>query len=237
MYSGTGFYSLAEASRLVRVPSRSITRWLYGYPYVIKKKGEKQQHFSSPLWSPEYSSDAFAEKVIGFRDLLELRIVRQFVENGLPLLVVRRCLDTARDVYGDEYPMTTHRFATDGSTLFMQVMRQGVIQEMLDLRKRQLVFSDIFKPSLFSGIEYEGESARRWYPEGNKRRNIVLDPKQQFGKPIVAEIGVPTEALYSNYQVEGADNAALSVVARIFDMPLQKVQAAVQFEKHLRLAA
>ncbi|MBK6999953.1 MAG: DUF433 domain-containing protein [Rhodoferax sp.] len=237
MYSGTGFYSLAEAARLVRVPTKAITRWLYGYSYTtIDKDHEKQQHFSAPLWKTEYATDAFADKVIGFRDLLELRVVREFVGHGLPLLVVRRCLETARQVYGD-YPMTTHKFCTDGKTVFMRVMRDGLEKELLDLRKRQLVFSDIIKPSLYSGIEYEGDTARRWYPEGKSRRNIVLDPLQQFGKPVVAEIGVPTEALFSNFKVEGADQAALNIVARIFDIPVRKVQAAVQFEEQLRLAA
>lgn len=237
MYSGTGFYSLAEASRLVRVPAKSITRWLYGYSYTTTDKNhDKQQRFSAPLWETEYAADSFADKVIGFRDLLELRVVREFVGHGVPLLVVRRCLETARQVYGD-YPMTTHKFCTDGKTVFMSVMRDGLESELLDLRKRQLVFSDIIKPSLYSGIEYDGDTARRWYPEGKNRRNIVLDPKQQFGKPVVVDVGVPTEALFSNYKVEGGDQAALSIVARIFDLPVRRVQAAVQFEEQLRQAA
>lgn len=237
MYAGTGFYSLAQASRLVRVPARSIARWLYGYHYTkADKTQDKQQHFSEPLWRTEYAADALADKVIGFKDLLELRIVRAFVGHGLPLLVVRRCLETAREVYGD-YPMTTHKFCTDGQTLFMQVMRDGTEKEMLDLRKRQLVFSHIIKPALYSGIEYEGAVARRWYPEGRNRRNIVLDPQQQFGAPVVAENGVPTDALFSHYKVEGGDQAALHIVARIFEMPVRKVQAAVHFEEQLRQAA
>lgn len=237
MYSGTGFYSLAEAARLVRVPARSITRWLYGYAYTTTDKSqEKQKHFSAPLWKTEYSSESFADRVIGFRDLLELRVVREFVGHGVPLSVVRRCLETAKDVYGD-YPMTTHKFRTDGKTVFMQVMRDGTEKELLDLRRRQLVFSDFIKPSLYSGIEYEGDAARRWFPEGKNRRNIVLDPQQQFGAPVVTDIGVPTEALFSNYKVEGGDQAALSIVARIFDIPVRKVQAAVHFEEQLRQAA
>lgn len=237
MYSGTGFYSLAEASRLVRVPARSIARWLYGYNYTTADKGhEKQQHFCAPLWETEYASESFPDKVIGFRDLLELRIVREFVGHGLPIVVVRRCLETAREVYGD-YPMTTHKFCTDGKTVFMRVMRDGAEKELLDLRKRQLVFSDIIKQSLYSGIEYDGDTALRWYPEGKNRRNIVLDPQQQFGKPVVADIGVPTAALFSNYKVEGGDQAALNIVARIFEMPVRKVQAAVQFEEQLLQAA
>ena len=237
VYSGTGFYSLAEASRLVRVPARTITRWLYGYAYTTTDKGhEKQKHFCEPLWKTEYSADSFADRVIGFRDLLELRIVREFVGHGLPLSVIRRCLEIAKAVYGD-YPLTTHKFCTDGERVFLSVMRDGIEKELVDLLKRQLVFSAIIKPSLYRGIEYEGDAARRWYPEDKNRRNIVLDPQQQFGKPVVADIGVPTEALFSNYKVEGGDQTALNIVARVFDVPVRKVQAAVRFEEQLRQAA
>jgi len=237
MYAGTGCYSLADAARLIRAPARSVRRWVCGYDYSVTKNNARQDHHSEPLWQTEYPDDAFDEKVLGFRDLLELRVVREFVNHGVPLLIVRRCLETAQQIYGDPYPMTTHRFATDGKTVFVQVVKGGVEKELLDLRKRQIVFSDIIKPSLFSGIEYQGDFARRWYPEGRNRRNIVVDPQQQFGKPIVDGVGVPTEALYSNFVAEGGDRAAIGVVAKIFEMPVGKVEAAVHFEENLRLAA
>ncbi|MBP7564684.1 MAG: DUF433 domain-containing protein [Burkholderiaceae bacterium] len=237
MYSGAGIYTLSQAARLIHAPAQTISRWIFGYTYSKLVDGERQHHFSDSLWQPEYELGEFSEKVLGFRDLLELRVVREFVNHGVPLLVVRRCLEAAKAMYDTPYPMTAHRFATDGRTIFLQVLSEGEDREMVDLRQRQLVFGDIIKPSLYRGIEYEDGYARRWYPEAGRRKNIVLDPSQQFGTPIVADGGVPTEAIFSNYCAEGGDKAAIGVVARIFDLQVKAVEAAVSFESKLRLAA
>jgi uncharacterized protein (DUF433 family) len=58
----------------------------------------------------------------------------------------------------------------------------------------------------------------------------VLDPEVQFGAPIVAEAGIPTDTLYASFLAEGRDQVA---VARIFDVPAKLVAAAVQFEEKL----
>lgn len=237
MYMGTGIYTLADAARLIRVPSRSIGRWLYGYDYSHQVQDVRHAYHSQPLWNPQYVAHDVGERVLGFRDLLELRVVREFVAHGVPLLVVRRCMETAKNMFGVDYPFTAHRFATDGRTVFADVLRDGTEKEMVDLHKKQLVFREIIKPSLYAGIEYEGRYARRWYPEGGRNRSIVIDPQQQFGKPIVAGDSVPTEALFSNYVAEGGDKAAIDAVAKIFELPVKKVEAAIRFEKNLRQTA
>lgn len=237
MYGGTGIYSLNEASRLTRVPGRSIGRWLFGYSYKKAVDGERRTYSSTPLWRSELHEEVPGQRVIGFRDLLEIRVVAEFVAHGVPLLVVRRCLETASEVFGTDYPFTTHRFATDGKTVFGQVLREGLEREMVDLRNRQLVFSHIIKPSLYGGIEYEGDVARRWYPRGAKRRDIVLDPHQQFGKPMLTDTGVPTEAVYAGYVAEGETETAIERTAAMFELSRRQVISAVRFEESLASAA
>jgi uncharacterized protein (DUF433 family) len=233
MQIGHGIYTLAEAARLIHGDRKAIKRWLFGYDYSHRDAeghGRRQYH-SDPLWTPEYSDEHFGEKVIGFRDLLEIRIVREFVEHGVPLLVVRRCLEIARREFGvGDYAFSTRRFCTDGKTIFHEVLRGSDEPEMLDLRSRQYVIRDIIKPSLYAGIEYEGDVARRWYPEGKRRKQVVIDPAVQFGKPIIEEAGVPTETLYATYLAEGRDEQA---AARIFEVHPRHVKAAVQFEEQL----
>jgi uncharacterized protein (DUF433 family) len=234
MYLGTGIYTLAEAARLARAPVAYINRWLYGYEQTKEFKGVSRTYKSSPLWEPEYQPDFLGEKVIGFQDLLELRVVREFVSHGVPLLVIRRCLDTAKDIFKTNHPFTTNRFATDGKTIFADIVRDGQEQEMVDLRGKQLVFREIIKPSLYAGIEYEGKFARRWFPGGGKQKQVVIDPEMQFGKPLLTEEGISTEAIYANFKVEGGDKAAVGLVAKIFEIHPRKVEAAIRFEDDLR---
>lgn len=234
---GVGLYTLADAARLLHVKSRDVRRWMFGYDFTSSNKdGERHRHHSNPLWIPQYAGDPDLNgQVIGFRDLLELRIVREFVHHGVPLVVIRRCLEAASKLFESSYPFTAHRFLTDGRTVFHQAVQEGAERDLLDLRTLQFAFKEVIKPSLYAGIEYEGELARRWYPEP-KRKAVVVDPAIQFGKPTLTESSVSTEALYLSYQAEGGDASALQTVAAIYELPVKAVKEAVRFETSLAAA-
>lgn len=233
---GLGMYTLADAARLIHGDRRAIKRWLYGYDYSSRKGEDRVCRHSDPLWTPQYQADEFHEKVIGFQDLLEIRVVREFVLRGVPLLVVRRCLSAAAAMFDAEYPFTTRRFVTDGETIYQEALRAGSADEeaeVLDLRTRQYAFREIIKDSLYTGIEYDGGFAKRWYPEPRSRA-VVVDPTLQFGQPVVEESGIPTASLYASYLAEGKSKA---VVARLFEIPPKQVESAVRFEEKLLQAA
>lgn len=235
--AGLGVYTLPDAARLVRADAGTIKRWLFGYDYVKSDGDARRRYHSNPLWQPQYARGELGENTIGFQDLMELRIVREFVARGVPLIVVRYCLAAARDIFGGEYPLTKQRFLTDGETIFHEALDVASTTDdgpaLLDLRKRQHVFRTIVKDSLYAGIEYEGDVARRWYPEG-KRHSVVVDPAVQFGHPAIEQSGVPTAALYAAWLVEGKKRSA---VAKLYEVDARHVDAAVRFEEKLRVAA
>jgi uncharacterized protein (DUF433 family) len=231
---GLGMYTLSEASRLIGADTRAISRWLYGYDYSSGSGSKHIRKHSDPLWSPQYATNEFGEKIIGFHDLLELRIVREFIRRGVSLQVIRHCLYTARQIFDVEYPFTSRRFATDGETIFLAAVRQGGKEaEMLNLRTRQYAFREIIKDSLYAGIEYAGDFASRWYPMA-RSKVVVVNPAIDFGHPIVEESGIPTASLYATYLAEERNK---SVVAQIFEISAKHVAAAVRFEEKLRIAA
>lgn len=233
MYSGTGIYTLAEAQRLINVPSRKIHRWLYGYKLPKKSGEEDARGFSDPLWSPQYAKTDYDAEAIGFQDLLEVRFVAAFVEHGVSLRVVRSCMETARELFGVEYPMTSGSFKTDGKTIFAEAVEKAVKEgALLDLKSRQYAFKDIISASLYAGIEYDGSRATKWYPQG-RRQHIVLDPTRQFGSPIVDEVGVPTSVLFASYLAEGQNARAVAQTARAYEVPAKFVEAAIKFEQGL----
>jgi uncharacterized protein (DUF433 family) len=237
MYQGTGIYTLPEAARLIRVPVQKMHRWLYGYTYSKKAKGETSRAYSEPLWAPQLSKDDFDAEVIGFRDLLEVRFVAAFVAHGVPLTIIRRCLETARQLFDVDYPMSSGAFKTDGKTIFAEAVEQSRREgKLLDLKTRQFAFRDIIGPSLYAGIEYAGHQAVKWFPQGS-RSPIVLDPARQFGSPIIDASGVPTSVLFASYLAEGANAQAASRTARAYDVPVRVVDAAVRFEENLKRAA
>lgn len=223
---GTGIYPLHQAARLVGAEPRAVRRWLKGYGR--KYKGERVR--SEPLWHTQFEGEGLPGEVIGFRDLLELRMVAAFVRHGVELKVIRATVDAASTDFGTSYPLTNQRFLTDGRRIFLDAIEKASGEpRMIDVLKKQFVFADIIKPSLYAGIEYGDEGALRWFPNP-RRKTIVLDPRLQFGTPVIAEAGIATDTIHASYLAEDRDAA---MVARIFDVTPKLVMAAVDFEQRL----
>ena len=236
---GLGVYTLPEAARLIHAEPRLVRRWLKGYRHTHPGvEGQRTTSFSPPLWATQYAGDPdFGVEAIGFLDLLELRVVKSFVDAGVALQVVRRCLERARSMFGTSHPLTSAQFRTDGRTIYLQSLREAESEDLLDLKSSQYAFKAVIKPSLFAGIDYDDDGqARRWFPAEHHSKLIVIDPERQFGKPMLTESAVPTRALYASYKAEGGDKAAAAMVARLFELPVKEVQAAVKFEADLQAA-
>lgn len=223
---GTGIYPISQAAKLVGAEPRALRRWLRGYNRKYRGKYVRSQ----PLWPTQLRDQDVPDEVIGFRDLLEARLVAAFVKHGVSLKVIRATIDAASHHFGTDYPLTQQAFLTDGKRIFLDAIEANTGEEkIIDVVRKQYVFSDIIKPSLYAGIEYDEDGATRWFPLENKK-TIVLDPERQFGTPIVADSGIPTDTIYASYLAEERD---VPLVARIFNISSHSVSDAVEFEERL----
>lgn len=221
----TGIYSLGQAARLIGAETRSVRRWMRGHRW---KRGESHR-YTAPLWKTQLADADFEVPAIGFRDLMELRLVRAFTDAGVSLQVVKATIEAARESWHIDYPLTARRFLTDGKKIFESAVDEAGEETLTDVRARQVVFTHVIKPSLYAGIEYDGNVARLWTPPGSK--GVALDPSRQFGTPIVIGPSIPTDTLFDAFVAEGRDRRA---VARQFDIEVKHVDAAVRFEEKLR---
>ena len=236
---GIGYYTVPEAARLIRVPSLSIRRWLSGYTYATRD-GERRT--VPPLWTPQIP--AFEKQIeLGFRDLIELRFVAAFLDAGLGIQTIRRCLDHARAHVDDERPFSTRRFRTDGKTIFFEFAERAISAEsdtsdlpredrqtLIDLKNRQFAFRDVIAQT-FKDLDLDDDVVARWRPFRGKD-TIVIDPQRAFGQPIATSSGVPTARLASALKAEGYAQR----VALLYDVPVRVVRDAEKFENELAAA-
>lgn len=222
---GIGYYTVPEAARLIRMPARSINRWLGGYAY---RSGGKPRRMP-PLWTPELPANDDGLE-LGFRDLIELRFIQAFVRENVDLRVIRACLEGAREAVDDPRPFSTRRFKTDGRTIFLESLKADGASEMLDLKRGQYVIKAVLEQT-FRDLDLDGEVVSRWRPYQGKD-TIVIDPKRAFGQPIAAEAGVPTVALADAVKAEGS----IERVARLYEVPVAVVRDAMRFEESLHAA-
>lgn len=211
---GKGFYSASDTARLLKTSPRRIRRWLGGYSY--REAGELRS--VPPLWKPDLSqSEGHVE--LSFRDLIELRFVKAFIDAGVHLKAVRNCLDYARDCVSSDRPFSSSRFRTDGRTIFLESLERSGEPKLLDLKKRQYTFKRIIENS-FKDLDIEDDTVARWRPFQGKR-SIVIDPTRAFGQPIAANYGVPTIALadaLAGSDQDGRDHVAVRRLVDALDL-------------------
>lgn len=225
---GVGVYTPAEAGRLLHIPSSKISRWLRGHRINGK--------LYEPLWTPEINLND-DRVLIGFRDLMEVRVVDAFIKVGLSAVRIRSAIQIARDALGREHPLSTNKFRTDGREIFLHVIENdesgGQRERLLNLFKRQYEFKGIIDPILKTVDYAEDGNPLLWWP-GGRRQNIVVDPARSFGQPIDAESSVPTAVLAAAADLDGIQGAASA-----YAVSEASVRRAIEFEStmELRLAA
>jgi uncharacterized protein (DUF433 family) len=223
---GLGLYTPAEAGRLLHIPSMKIVRWLRGH-----RIGEREY---APLWTSQVDLND-GRIYLGFRDLMETRIADKFIDYGVSPQRVRSAIQLARGFIGEDRPLSTDRFRTDGRDIFLRVVEKNEHGEererLLNLFRRQYEFKQIIEP-LLRTIDFDEKGApSQWWPMG-RRGNVLVDPSRAFGQPIDSVTSVPTAILAAAGRQEGIENAA-----RAFDVPQTSVRRAIEFEAALERRA
>jgi uncharacterized protein (DUF433 family) len=224
-YLGIGLYTVPEAARLIGARPGTLHRWLDGYTWHYRGDARR----SGPLFRRDYE-ELVAEGLLTFADLIELKLIAMFKEEGFSLQLIREIAHKAADEFQVSHPFAIQGFHTDGTRIIMQFRdlrkmgkQGGLFREMPG---HQLVFGEIAK-QFFRKLDYTNDHlAAQYWPLG-KTRGVVLDPQRCLGKPIIAKSGVPTWALYS--MATGASSTA--DVAKWYGVSERAVERAVEFER------
>jgi len=219
---GAGLYSVAEASRLTRVPAATFRRWVFGYART-RTAGRVEY---KPISQPEIGR-IDGQYVVGFHDLLEARVVQAFRQAGVSWHVIRLA---AQNVQGNKklsHPFLSRHFRTDGRTIFLETAEALGKPELLDLARNQHAFHSVIAPSLFKQIEFDdNDEAILWYPLWPKK-TVIIDPQRSFGRPLVANI--PADTLAATAHAENSVEAA----ARWYNITPDRVRDAIAWQDRL----
>ena len=219
----SGIYTVPEASRLAHVSGGRIRRWLRGYEFQTKSG----RHRSPVVWAGQLDPIDHS-LALGFLDLIEVRCIDALRTAGVSWKTLRRAHTRSRELFRHDHPFSTNRFATDGHSIFMEFRDEENRTSLWDLAEVQRVFDRIIIPFL-KNLEFENDQTPvRWWPLG-QNRGVALDPKRNFGHPIVFETGVPTLTLARSVKA----HQSIQEVARWFEISPKAVKEAVEFEQQL----
>ncbi|SDP37495.1 hypothetical protein SAMN05428967_1820 [Phyllobacterium sp. YR620] len=219
---GVGVYTPAEAGRLLHVRPSKISRWLRGH--------RVQGKVYEPLWTPDINLGD--ERVfLGFRDLMEVRVADAFIRAGVSAIRVRSTIVAAREMIGQDHPLSSDRFRTDGREIFLHIIEtdeEGQQRErLLNLFRKQYEFKGILDPILKTVDFGDDGNPLLWWP-GGRKLNVVVDPARSFGQPIDAASSVPTAVLAAAAIQEGIEGAA-----QAYEVSEASIRRSVEFENSM----
>lgn len=223
----TPVYRVTDAARYLGIPVVTLRSWLKGRSYSTKNG---QQAFEPLIQRPDSTLPQ-----LSFTNLVEAHILRIIREtHQVKLYKVRNALDYMSQQFGTAHPLVMRRFQTDGVDLFV-----GQMDRLVNVsRSGQLAMRETLK-NLLTRIEWNPDGfAIRFFPviewgaKSESDKIIFLDPTIRFGKPVIAERGVPTSAIVD--LIDAGDS--IDDVADEFDCTPEQVKAAIQFEAQNRAA-
>lgn len=214
-YIGIGLYTFPEVARLFGQNPRKLRRWASDYT-------ERRAIFG--LARP----DLVQEGAVSFLDMIQLYMVASFRSAGLKMSAVRTIARRVAERTNSNHPFAIHRFFTDGATIIAELRNESEDERIYeDMLRGQMVMGETAQQFL-RNVEYADELARMYWPLG-REAGIVLDPKRNFGQPIIASSGVPTYPIYRTHMA--GDSA--EKIAYAYHVDVSAVHAAIEFEQRL----
>src|SRR3546814_20810998 len=116
---GVGAYAPTEAANLLHMQAVTLRRWLCGYDYD-REDGVHQQ---PPVWRAQYDADQDG-LLLGFRDLVEARIVHALRKTRIGLPTIRLCIYRAQEMLGEDHPFSTKAFKSAGKRIFLEITKE-----------------------------------------------------------------------------------------------------------------
>ena len=215
---GLGIYTLQEAALYSSVSSRKLSRWLYG---------------TSTL-SPAIKSQLYEQRLVSFLDLIQSKAIAKARSLGLSMQRIRQAIDIVKREYQIEFPLA-HQYALVefGSELHIQDHLTDKITQLTGGQKHQILMPKIVN-QFIQNLEFNTQDlAEKYIPFENNGIKIILNPKVQFGQPIVGNTGYRADILHKAYLAENSFRAA----ADEFAVEIEDIKTAVLYMDSLKDAA
>jgi uncharacterized protein (DUF433 family) len=207
-------YDMPQVDRLLALKPGTARRWIDGYERAGKR------------YPPVIRLEHTGSDIVTWGEFVETRFLAEYREKGIPLVRMRPAIEQLRKEYDTKYPLASIRPFTSGKELVYHIQKQVDLERplyLVVLRNNQLLLAPAAGHFMESvSADDEGDITRlRPLPSVEQ---VVIDPLRQFGDPVVRS--VPTSIIAE--QVRAGDR--LEMIAELYELPLQDVEAAVRYE-------
>jgi uncharacterized protein (DUF433 family) len=160
-----------------------------------------------------------------FSDLVSLFVVRELRRHGVRPAKIRRAEEYLRARWNTDRPFVSDRIKTDGHEVYANDELAAAKPEQIEAASLggQHAMLEPIRDHLRT-VRYDHGSASQWVPV----THVIVDPRVQFGDPVIRGTRVPTAEVATAATTVGAKQAAV-----VYDVAPEAVKSAVRFEERL----
>jgi uncharacterized protein (DUF433 family) len=219
-------YTIPEAAEYLGLQSATLHTWFYGRYYSTKNEGKK-------FWRNVITPANEDLQLLSFYNLAEAHILAATrYRHNVPFPAVRGAIANVvtRFPQASVHPLLSHDFYTDGKNLFVKT-----IEETVDVSREQLSLKLIMDMFLDRVVRDEDDNPFKIFPiiPGVQQNFISMTFKVSSSRPVIDGTGVQVAV------IEGRHRAGESPadIAEDFDIPIEKIQAAIDYAEWKEKAA
>lgn len=214
-------YSISEAASYLDMPVATLRSWVLGRNYETST-GSKFFHPLIDLASKKHRSLSFYNLIEAFT----LNSMRR-TDHRISMPNIRTALNYVKRRLGEQRPLLTERFLTDGVDLFLDKYGELVAAS----REGQLAMRAILLDSLKHIRRDSKGMPQKLYlfaPPSTESTKVavVIDPRIAFGNPVVDGTGVSTAILAQRYKA----GDTFDELAEDFGLTRDAVEQAIRHE-------
>lgn len=218
---GDGVYLVKDVARILHLDYHKTYRWIVGY----------WGHLSNSLdESIDYTFGDDGNRAINFYSLIEFYTFFRLRESGVSASKIRAIHKELSVRYNTPYPFAKVRdFRVE-----QRKNKHGVIskkfvyyfdENLIKLDGRQQTIFEGFIDSFLRKIEFDDNNlAAKFFPLADSK-NVVVDPKHQFGQPVISGTNIKATTLYDLFEA----GERVDFIARLYDLSISQVEDAIKF--------
>ncbi|WAC10580.1 DUF433 domain-containing protein [Dyadobacter pollutisoli] len=212
---GTGIYTIPDIAAILGLPQAKVRRWLHEYWNAQFGK-----------FSPSPFSDGSGRDLItNFYTLIEFFAFYQLREEGVSTQRIIKAHQVLEKALQTNYPFAKSDIFTDG----IQVLFAGEVGEIIKADETlQLTIKEVFEPFCKKVDFNKNHFAERFFPLG-KEHKIIIDPKRQFGQPVIGGTNVLTETVFNLFR----GGESIEVIVGLYDLTVDQVEDAIHFHRNV----
>lgn len=186
-----GVYTIPDASRILNLPRPRVQRWVSGYTHVFPDglKQHKSGIVDYGVWGEGKM------RGLNFLALIEVYVFAALRGIGVSSQGIKAAREELIQCFKTNYPLASHKLLSDGKKILVNLESPNDPILMILGEQGQTALRPIIEP-FCKKIDFctETSLAMRYWPLG-KSRAVVVDPRQNFGRPSIVGTNISTETI------------------------------------------